>query len=308
MLASKLPPLSALEAFVAVAHQQSLKAAAPELNISVSALSRRIQTLEAHLGLALFERGARDFRLTREGAALLEGVSASFDLLRTSINDLRPVQRRLTLRIGAPPGFSGYWLAPRLARFKALQPAVDVAIDTARPSLSRLGAGVHALVMVAEDSSLQPSDRYVHQWLAPLRIRAVCSPEFLAAAGGTLSARDLDEQVLLAAHDHPQWVNQWLRAAGGGPAPQRVDYFASTPVLLEAAASGLGVALVSELMAENHLDQGRLVDPFGVCADTPASYWIVTRTADLASPGLQRFTGWLTDSLAEAFGRAVAMA
>lgn len=89
MSVSKLPPLGGLEAFVAVAQHHSLKAAAPKLNISVSALSRRIQTLETHLGLALFERGAREFRLTADGEALLDSVSVSFDLLRASIDSLR---------------------------------------------------------------------------------------------------------------------------------------------------------------------------------------------------------------------------
>ena len=106
MALNRLPPLGSLEAFVMVAQRQSLKAAAPELNISVSALSRRIQTLETRLGLILFERGAREFRLTQDGTALLESVCASLDMLGESISNLRPSSSRGALRIGAPAGFA----------------------------------------------------------------------------------------------------------------------------------------------------------------------------------------------------------
>lgn len=90
MSMQRLPPLGSLEAFVAVAQRRSLKAAAPELEISVSALSRRIQSLEERLGLMLFERGGREFRLTADGAALLESVCVSLDLLAESISNLQP--------------------------------------------------------------------------------------------------------------------------------------------------------------------------------------------------------------------------
>jgi LysR family glycine cleavage system transcriptional activator len=92
--------LGALEAFVAVAQHRSLKAAAPQLNISVSALSRRIQSLEAHLDMVLFERGGREFRLTRDGAVLLETVSASFEMLWSAISVLPPAQRRTARQAG----------------------------------------------------------------------------------------------------------------------------------------------------------------------------------------------------------------
>jgi LysR family glycine cleavage system transcriptional activator len=92
----KLPSIGALEAFLVVAERQSLKAAAPELNISISALSRRIQTLEAQLGLVLFERRARSLRLTEDGDALREGVWPSMETLQSFVAELK--QRRAAPR------------------------------------------------------------------------------------------------------------------------------------------------------------------------------------------------------------------
>src|SRR3712207_1632399 len=71
-LMRRLPPLGALEAFVAVAQRQSLKRAAEDLNLSPSALSRRVQALETHVGRRVFDRVAGEFRLTVAGASLLE--------------------------------------------------------------------------------------------------------------------------------------------------------------------------------------------------------------------------------------------
>jgi len=293
MILQKLPPLGSLEAFVAVAQRQSLTAAAPELGISVSALSRRIQTLESHLGLVLFERGAREFRLTRDGAALLEGVCASFDMLWESIAALSPSALRTPLRIGAPAGFASYWLAPRIGDFKTEAPSLDVSIDTDNLTLGRLGSGLHAMVLVGGENDLPSTDRCRVHRLASLRVRAICSPALLDGQGGVMEPADLDIQTVLVARSYADWLGCWLAEVGGRVRPQRVEYYDSLPVLLEAAASGLGVAIVPELLAQPHLVSGRLVDPFQVRAETRSSYYFLARDADASSPAVARFETWL---------------
>ena len=94
MSLQKLPSIGGLEAFLVVAERRSLKAAAPELNISISALSRRIQTLEGQLGLILFDRSARSLRLTEDGLLLRETVQPSFERLQTSVAELQRRQAR----------------------------------------------------------------------------------------------------------------------------------------------------------------------------------------------------------------------
>jgi LysR family glycine cleavage system transcriptional activator len=298
MAQHRLPPLGSLEAFVAVAQRQSLTAAAPELNISVSALSRRIQTLENHLDLVLFERGVREFRLTPDGFALLESVCAAFDMLWESIASITPSERLTPLRLGAPAGFASYWLAPRIGAFKAAEPLVEVSIDTDNQLVSRLGGGLHAMVVVGDDGDVPSNERYRVQCLAPLRVRAVCAPSLLDSVGGVMEVADLDSQTLLVARSYADWFGCWLREMAGRVQPRRVEHYDSMPVLLEAAASGLGVAIMPELLAHPHIASGRLVDPFHVRAQTRSSYYFVTRDADAGSASVQRFQNWIERELA----------
>ena len=293
----KLPPLGGLEAFIMVAQRGSLRAAAPELNLSVSALSRRIQTLESHVGVSLFERGGREFRLTLEGQALLDSVCLALDMLGASISSLRPDRRRFLLRIGAPAGLAGFWLAPRLAGFRTRYPHTEVSLDTGALSPSRLGSGLHALLTVAPFDPPPSKDRYEWRTLSPVRVRAVCSPDYLKTTGGGLEPGDLGRHVVLSPRSHPSWLAHWSRAAARAAPPLRIEAYDSTPVLLEAAASGLGVGLVSELLAAAYIAAGRLVDPFGVVASTSSTYCFVTPCGDVQPPVVQNFGSWVADEL-----------
>ena len=295
---SKLPPIGTLEAFFVVAERSSLKAAAPDLNISVSALSRRIQTLESHLGVPLFERGARALRLTREGAALRETVSASFEMLRAGVAALGRDPLRERLRLGAPAGLTGYWLAPRLADFRATHPGVEVVVETSDLAIGRLGSSLDALVLLLDGGWAPPADRYQVEPLARVMAQAVCSPALQARLGDPVA--ELSGQVLLTPDAHPDWLGRWLRAISAAAGPKRVETFDSAAVMLEAAAAGLGIALVDDRLAEGQLAAGRLVDPFGVKAPTSAAYVLAARTADSAWPALQRFRAWLLQQFAPA--------
>lgn len=294
----KLPPLGGLEAFIMVAQRSSLRAAAPELNLSVSALSRRIQTLESHVGVLLFERGGREFRITTEGQTLLDNVCPALDMLGASISSFRPDQRRFILRIGAPAGLAGFWLAPRLAAFRTRYPHADVSLDTGVLKPSRLGSGLHAFLTIAPSDPPPSQDRYEWRPLAPVRVRAVCSPDYLKTADrGGLEPSELGRHVVLSPRDHPGWLTHWSRAARAA-SPLRIDAYDSMPVLLEAAASGLGVGLVSELLAAAYIAAGRLVDPFSFVASTPSTYCFVTPRGDVQPPVVQNFGTWVAGELA----------
>ncbi len=288
-----LPPFGSLEAFVAVAQRRSLKAAAPELNLSVSALCRRIQTLEAHLGAPVFERANREFRLTPEGERLLQSVCVCFDSLKDSIAAIRPSDRRSALRIGVLPGLAGYWLAPRLQGFQASQPFSEISIETANLSLNRLGAGLHAMIVLTEDDQ-QGRDRYLVRRLAPLRLRAVCSPGLARRGGRAMTLPGLAGHTILMQRDYAERLDLWLEGVGWtGPRPQRIEYFDSAALLLAAAAGGLGVAILSDLLADPLIQGGRLADPFGAAVGTGLSYSLVARRAEAGEAPVRRFQAWL---------------
>ncbi|MCW5749393.1 MAG: LysR family transcriptional regulator, partial [Alphaproteobacteria bacterium] len=139
-MAARLPPLGAIEAFAAAARARSFTEAARELNLTTSAVSRRIAALEAALGARLFHRFNRALRLTAAGEKYLAAIAPAIDTLHAAGAALRPVTRGARLTICALPSFAALWLLPRLADFGATHPAIDLRIATA-PRAPEAGRG-----------------------------------------------------------------------------------------------------------------------------------------------------------------------
>src|SRR5262249_451726 len=125
-----MPPLNALRAFEAAARHLSLTKAAQELHVTAGALSHQIRGLEELLGLKLFERRVRSIALTQEGQQLDAGLRTGFDHIRDAVAALRDRGDARVLVISTPPGFTSKWLAPRLYRFSAEHPAIDVRVSS----------------------------------------------------------------------------------------------------------------------------------------------------------------------------------
>ncbi|MFD2262398.1 LysR substrate-binding domain-containing protein [Lacibacterium aquatile] len=127
-----LPPLIALRAFDAVARHLSFRKAAEELLIGQSAVSHHIRALEEDLGLPLFERVGRGVALTSSGAAYHQAVTNAFEGLATATRQARALASPDKLTVTTVPSFANYWLAPRLGRFLAAHPTVELSL---RPGL-----------------------------------------------------------------------------------------------------------------------------------------------------------------------------
>src|SRR5258706_2734360 len=127
--AERLPPLNALRAFVAAANNLSFAIAARELHVTPAAISHQIKGLEEHLGLRLFRRLARGLELTRAGQALLPKLRQGFNQLGEALDEMRTLEAPGTLAVSAATSFATRWLAPRLHRFVAAHPELDVRIN-----------------------------------------------------------------------------------------------------------------------------------------------------------------------------------
>ena len=290
----RLPPLGALEAFVVVAQRGTLKAASTDLHLSISALSRRIQSLESHLGLALFDRRDRVFRLTIEGQTLLDSLVPVFESMIHAFDGVRKDGLE-ALRIGVLPAFASGWLLPRLARFRAANPRLEVVLDTTPSPLSRLGTGLEAAIVLAE----RPEEGLYVRPLPTQSLIAVCAPRLTQGPNAIASSADLASHTLLLHRDMPELLDAWLdglhlRERG----PKAVEYYDSGPILLEAAAHGLGVALAFDFMVPEMLASGRLVRPFTDHVQSPLNYFFACRPGALTSRGLKAFHDWLFDELA----------
>ena len=289
----RLPPLGALEAFVAVAQRQSLKLAAEDLNLSPSALSRRVQALEAHVGRRVFDRIGGEFRLTDAGRGLLDQVLPVIDSLTRALDQARGDGDE-TLNLGVMPAFANAWLLPRLSRFRSRYPTVDVALDTSSAPLSRLPAGLDAAIIVAE----QPESGLYSRQLCQQRVIGVCAPELAAGAPPLRGPEDLAHHTVMVHRRMPELLELWLAALPNRVQPKRVEFFDSGPLLLEAATLGLGVAVAFDTMASTHLTSGRLIRPFDEDVDSPLNYWFFCREGALAKRPVRRFHDWLFEETA----------
>jgi LysR family glycine cleavage system transcriptional activator len=289
----RLPPLTAVEAFVQTARLGSVKAAAESLALSSPALSRRVQALERFVGKPLFERRHQAVLLNDDGTQLLAEIGPALEDLGPGMERAAGHSELMRLRIAVLPLFASHRLMPRLGALRALQPDLHVELDTRPHALARLEEGLDAAIVLAREV-----DESLHGVkLGSNRVVAIGSPEMGAL---TDPARLKDATVLLH-RDLPEALDFWLEAVGlPGLQPAAVDHFDSGQLILEAAAEGLGIAFMFEEHVE-HAHNPRLVRLFDVAAPSPYTYWFVCRRAALGRRPVRIFHDWLLeDVLAEA--------
>ena len=130
MQAPRLPPLNALRAFEAAARHLSFAMAAKELHVTPAAVSHQVKGLEEHVRQRLFRRLPRGLELTRAGQVFLPRLHEGFERLAEAVEDLRAIEESGVLTMSAATSFATRWLAPRLHRFVAAHPELDVQINT----------------------------------------------------------------------------------------------------------------------------------------------------------------------------------
>jgi LysR family transcriptional regulator, glycine cleavage system transcriptional activator len=262
-----LPPLGTLRAFEAVARQLSFTRAAAELALTQSAVSHQIHALEAHLGTPLFLRRHRDIELTEAGRAFLEGARAGLDSILLAGERIRNRSRMGVLTVAAPAAFAIWWLVPRLGRFAASHPDIEVRIatfDSREPDLPRDGIDIAVVKRPARPASRHPAEMPLLRELA----FPVCAPALLggskAPKAAELARYPLIECEAVEAEDTAFGWSHWLRRFGvDATEPARRLHFNQFGVALSAAIDGLGIALGRSPMVDAELAAGRLVRPLG---------------------------------------------
>jgi DNA-binding transcriptional LysR family regulator len=267
-LTRPLPTLAGLQAFVAAARLGSISKAADHLYRTQGAVSRQIQQLEAHYRYALFTRHAAGLELTAEGNALLTvAVEVLTQLVRHG--DLQQgAAAVITLRV--PSTFALRWLLPRLPDLHQALPGIELRISTSAddtPDFS--GPDVDAIVV--RGNGQWPGLEAVPLFAESLT--PMCTP---AIAASLHSVADLAQATLL--HPGPDFAEWrcWLGHVGMGKVDARHGLVFDTQELtLAAAAEGHGVAIGDPRMAQDRLQAGTLVAPFGEIAHNGASYFLV---------------------------------
>lgn len=298
----RLPPLTAIEAFVQVARQGSIKAAAEELALSSPALSRRVQALERFLGRPLFDRAPGAMRLNGYGERLLNAIVPHLNGLTDAVEAITTEGQVLRLRLGVLPLFASQQLFPHLGELRALHPELHLDIDTGAHALARLGDGLDAAIVLARD--IEPS---LYAWrLDRNRVLAIGSKALTKGPNAIRRPQDLARATVFLHRDMPDTFDAFRQALGlSGLEPLAIDHFDSGQLMLDAAAQGLGVAFMHESHLANAHDD-RLTPLFDVEVPSPYSYWFACRPRALDNRAVRLFRDWLLRLFGDAEERAAA--
>jgi LysR family glycine cleavage system transcriptional activator len=285
----RLPPLRALEAFVRIVRLGSAKAAANELGLSPSALSRRVGALEDFVGKRLFTRQHQAMKLTDEGQAFYSAVSTKLEELAEAVESQMENSQVWRLHLGVPSLFGGQRLFPRLPELRKLHPRLHIDIDTSPNLEARVGDSLDAAIILSEvpDPALY-SVRLDHN-----RVYAITSRALANEIGNKPDAAKLAKQTFMIHHDLPDSFVAWKAALGlENLEPAAIDHFDSGQLILEAAAQGLGIAIMHDDHFVRAHDQ-RLAQLFDVDIESPYSYWFVCRPRDLENRPVRIFHDWM---------------
>jgi len=291
----RLPPLTAIEAFVQVARTGSIKAASQELALSPPALSRRIQALERFIARPLFERRHQAVVLNADGERLLAQIAPALDQLSDAVEVMTSATDVLRLRLGILPLFASQRLFPRLGELRVRHPELHLDIDTAGHGLSRLGEGLDAVIALARE--IDPA-LYARR-LDRNQVYVIGARALIERADPVVRPEQLAGLTALVHRDMPDTFSAWRAAAGLGELePLAIDHFDSGQLMLEAAAQGLGIAFMHESHFEDAHDE-RIVRLFDIAVESPYSYWFACRPRALGTRPVKLFHDWLIATLAE---------
>ncbi len=282
-----LPPLGWLRTFEAAARNLSFTGAARDLNMTQSAVSQQIKSLEAYLGRPLFHRRPRALELTESGLTYLPVVRDAFRTLvrgtraiTGSDQDVVQVQSNLT--------FAVHWLAPRLARFRAAHPDVQLNLSTELWEPPGMTEGVDVEIRF----SLRPADSIRAELLRSDHYYPVCAPDY------PVMLSDLAMQPL---YDCSNLLCNWSAWAEDQnlpwPDPQ-VTYANTFTLTLSVARAGGGLALAHDTIAGDLIRSGHLVAPFGHRAPMQEAYYLILSPQAEHSPGTVAFASWLRAEMA----------
>lgn len=245
----------ALRAFEAAGRLGGFAIAADELGVTPGAITAHLKGLEAALGAPLFERAPRGVRLTVLGAQVLPEFTQAFEQLNAAVQHLQAAAAPGQVRIATEPGIAQLWLSPRLTALRASAPEISVTIATfdSPPDSGRDG---HDLYLFFQPVAARPGALQ----LARDTIAPVCAP---ARAVRLRSKADLRAEDCLIDATCPQVWQEWAQGAGLSDFTPRGPVFASRALAVEEAVNGAGVLMGHLALLERHLEDGRLVQPFG---------------------------------------------
>lgn len=291
----RLPPLNALHAFEAAARTGGFSSAARELSVTPAAISQHVAALEALLGVKLFRRLPRGLALTDTGRAFLPGLEEGFSALAAATRTLTARPRAGRLVVSALPSFAANWLLPRVPKFSALYPEIDLVLRTETNLVDFAREDVDVAIRYAKTPPPQlRADR-----LSGETVFMCAAPALVHASPGLRKAPDLRSATLMHDSNLPgteprlAW-DPWLELLGlPATLVQRGPGFSDSALLYAAARLGQGVAIGRSVPLADDLAAGRLVKLFDLELPSRYAYWVVSPRPGPEDPRVAAFRAWI---------------
>jgi len=296
-------------AFLAVARHLNFRAAAEELALTQSAVSRQIQALEDEVGVPLFLRHTRAVELTGAGGQLQRALAPALERLDAAVRQVRLAAGRRSVALTTWASFASMWLIPRMEQFQRDNPDIDIRIDAGDAIVDLETADVDLALRSSVPAQVGPHA----QRLFGEQLAVVASPWLLASQPPVTGPADLARFTLIEvgdAHRTPYFESitwrRWLHEHGVGRLqPQRWLYFNYAQQIVQSALAGHGLALARMPLVAESLARGELVEVLpGHRLDTPLVYWLVPGPRSAQRAEVQAFCAWLLLQ-AEATRRAI---
>lgn len=276
----------ALRAFEAAGRLGGFAQAAEELGVTPGAITAHLKGLEAALGAQLFERAPRGVRLTPLGAQVLPEFTNAFDTLNDAVQRLQAAAAPGLVRIATDPAIAQLWLSPRLPGLRAAAPEIRVEITTHDKSPGE-AHGAADLYLFFQPLGARPSARM----LTRDTVGPVCAPERASFFG---QSGDLRPEDCLVDGTCPQDWQDWAKVAGREGFVPSGPVYAAQALAIEETVNGAGVLMAHMALVRRHLEDGRLVQPFGPVLALPRA--LVLWLGRGAGPAAERVADWLENA------------
>lgn len=279
-----LPPLGSFVGFEAAARLGSFSQAAEELNMTQSAISHQVRTLEQHLGQPLFLRINRRVELTDAGSDMFQTAQNALETFRHGVQRLGAFSKPGSVILHMPPSLGAQWFLPRLPALRSLHPAVDPWLFTTDEQFDLSVAEVD----ISVTQTPFQGEGVVRQILFHDSCVPMASPQLAAQF-----CDSLDSAPLLHDESEQDW-QKWFDRAGitredvlSGP------NFSDSAMMLQAAAQGIGLCLGSRVLASAMLASGQLVEVASLALKVEHPTYIVTLERHLRRPSVRALWDWL---------------
>ena len=297
-----LPSLNALRAFEATARKKSYRKAAEELGVTTAAVKQLVEKLENLLGEKLFLGRGQDLKITSVGEVGLEELGISFKQIERTVNRMKSYKNKNRLVITCEPSFASAWLVPRLSKFKAFNPSVEVLIDSS-PKVVSLSDGSIDLAIrfgVNHYSSRLNVERLYDESLAPY-----CSPSLIQGSKNFSKFEEIENYPLLRwdtsqfnwSNNTKRWMDweNWIKFAkldtnlNLNYGPKFTEY----NLALQCAIAGQGFILGSTPVLSDLIKKKLLIDPFNLSVKTDIGYDLVYEKKTFIKPEIEKFISWI---------------